>query len=216
MKKFNLFFFGVAIAAFMFNSCSIERRYHRTGFNVNWNNTSVRMKTDKHHQSASEEIASEEVATVDKKSNKSAVNVVSNYTDLNESAVAVSSNDITSVMENSVNEAPSIANPSISKESVKLSKSVSNNNDFKSSIESRKGTQKLIMKAKNKVLNSGASSPEPWVYALLILLVPFGTTISMFLYEGSWTKRVTVNLILTMLCGIPGLIHALVIIFGNK
>jgi uncharacterized membrane protein YqaE (UPF0057 family) len=57
---------------------------------------------------------------------------------------------------------------------------------------------------------------EWWVYLLLILLVPFGTTISMYLYEGSWTKRVTVNLILTLLCGLPGLIHAIVIIFGNK
>ena len=61
-----------------------------------------------------------------------------------------------------------------------------------------------------------SSRTENWVYILLMLLVPFGTVISMYLYEGSWTNRVTVNLILTFLCGLPGLIHALVVIFGNK
>jgi len=65
-----------------------------------------------------------------------------------------------------------------------------------------------------KAVNS--SQPENWVYILLIFLVPFGTVISMYLYEGSWTKRVTVNLLLSFLCGLPGLIHALVVIFGNK
>lgn len=55
------------------------------------------------------------------------------------------------------------------------------------------------------------------LYILLILLVPFGTVISMYLYENNnWTSRVTTNLILTLLCGLPGLIHALVVILGKK
>jgi uncharacterized membrane protein YqaE (UPF0057 family) len=68
----------------------------------------------------------------------------------------------------------------------------------------------------NEAKSNNANRTENWVYILLILLVPFGTTISMYLYEGSWTKRVTTNLILTLLCGLPGFIHALVVIFGNK
>lgn len=68
----------------------------------------------------------------------------------------------------------------------------------------------------NEAKTSNSNRTENWVYILLILLVPFGTTISMYLYEGSWTKRVTTNLLLTLLCGLPGFIHALVVIFGNK
>ena len=65
-------------------------------------------------------------------------------------------------------------------------------------------------------ISQDASQPESWVYVLLILLVPFGTTIAVYLHEGTWNKKVTTNLILTLLCGIPGLIHALVTIFGKK
>jgi len=84
---------------------------------------------------------------------------------------------------------------------------------FKRSFEVLKGD----FASQASVYNSASTSAEPstLVYILLILLVPFGTTISMYLYEGSWTKRVTVNLILSFLC-IAGLIHACVIIFGNK
>lgn len=55
------------------------------------------------------------------------------------------------------------------------------------------------------------------LYVLLSLLVPFGCVLAMYLYEGSvWTERVTVNLILSFLCLIPGIIHALVIFVGRK
>ena len=80
-----------------------------------------------------------------------------------------------------------------------------------------KKASKFIAKMNtNSAKAENSSQPEKWVYILLILLVPFGTVISMYLYEGSWTKRVTVNLILTLLCGLPGFIHALVVIFGDK
>lgn len=78
---------------------------------------------------------------------------------------------------------------------------------------------KLIAAKAGKVVSTESKSskqPENWVYWLLMLLVPFGTTIAMYLYEGSWTSRVTANLLWTLLCGLPGLIHAIIIIAGKK
>ena len=84
-------------------------------------------------------------------------------------------------------------------------------------IKLNKKAERIMAKFNsNEAKASHSNRTENWVYILLILLVPFGTVISMFLYEGSWTKRVTTNLLLTLLCGLPGLIHALVVIFGNK
>jgi uncharacterized membrane protein YqaE (UPF0057 family) len=74
--------------------------------------------------------------------------------------------------------------------------------------------KKAIKKELKKQKSSG-SEPSTLLYILLCLLVPFGTTISMYLYEGGWTSRVTLNLILSFLC-VAGLIHALVIILGEK
>ena len=85
----------------------------------------------------------------------------------------------------------------------------------KEDIKSSKKAAKKIIKAIKKNQKQDAKT-DTIIYLLLILLVPFGTTISMYLYEGSWTGRVTTNLLLTLLCGLPGLIHALVVIFGNK
>ena len=47
MKKLSLILIATSLVALLINSCSIERRYHRTGFNVNWNNSSVKIKKDK-------------------------------------------------------------------------------------------------------------------------------------------------------------------------
>jgi uncharacterized membrane protein YqaE (UPF0057 family) len=85
------------------------------------------------------------------------------------------------------------------------------------SVKLNKKAERIMAKLNsNEAKTSNSNRTENWVYILLILLVPFGCTISMYLYEGSWTKRVTTNLLLTLLCGLPGLIHALVVIFGNK
>jgi len=51
---------------------------------------------------------------------------------------------------------------------------------------------------------------------LLVILALLLSPVAVYLYEGSWTNRVTLNLILWLLCGLPGVIHALIVILGNK
>ena len=89
--------------------------------------------------------------------------------------------------------------------------------EFKKEVSSLVANESAVAAVQSSVSDTqNGSEPESWVYVLLILLVPFGCTIAMYMHEGSWTKKVTTNLLLTLLCGIPGLIHALVNIFGKK
>jgi uncharacterized membrane protein YqaE (UPF0057 family) len=68
-------------------------------------------------------------------------------------------------------------------------------------------------KVKELVRKKTAGDEDTILYIVLAFLIP---PLAVYLYEGSWTKRCTVNLILTLLCGLPGVIHALVVILGNK
>lgn len=52
---------------------------------------------------------------------------------------------------------------------------------------------------------------------LMLILIFCVPPLAMYMYEGEeWTNRVTTNLILSILCLIPGIIHAAVLIFGKK
>ncbi|MFZ4785354.1 MAG: YqaE/Pmp3 family membrane protein, partial [Flavobacteriales bacterium] len=79
-----------------------------------------------------------------------------------------------------------------------------------------KATVKMAakMKAESKSIsasNDAASSSEPDM-VLLVILAFFIPPLAVYLYEGDWTKRCTVNLILSFLCFIPGIVHALIVI----
>ncbi len=51
---------------------------------------------------------------------------------------------------------------------------------------------------------------------ILILLAFILPPVAVYMYFDEWNKTVTLNLILTLLCGLPGLIHALIVILGKK
>lgn len=210
MKKLGLLLVVAFMSTLILDSCTVQKRYHRKGFNVNWNHTSIGGKKDKNK--VSYESSEEEVAEV--KETKSTVKEVTNV-------ASAYSNEVTTDFASTTDEISLVATVPVenklntrneSKE-INILAPVSNSKEVKVSNKKFKGT---IAEMKMKKFQEKGSSVEPWVYLLLILLVPFGTTIAMYLYEGSWTSRVTVNLILTLLCGLPGLIHALIIIFGNR
>jgi len=67
----------------------------------------------------------------------------------------------------------------------------------------------------NAATTGGKSAPDT-ILLVLICILGF-SPVAMYLYEDNkWTKRCTTNLILWLLCGLPGFIHALVVILGKK
>ena len=187
------------------DSCSVQKRYHRKGFTVNWNNASVNMKKNRKvvHTETIQEDAFVSNTQQKKKLTKNYETPVS--MDIASTSVAVPSIK---------NASPSTLEPVMVKNQASTATSAAKEMS-KEDVKSTKKAAKKIIKAIKKNQQQD-SKTDTIIYLLLILLVPFGTTISMYLYEGSWTGRVTANLLLTLLCGLPGLIHALVVIFGNK
>lgn len=194
MKK-NLFFAVTAITMLL-ASCTIQQRVYQPGLSIEWKGTHQgQTKSDV------EQPATEQTAT-------------------NKSQLAMS-NEVTAPIENvAVPVATEAAvqavvvenNQKVSRKEVKQAIK-----EFKKEVSSLVANESAVAAVQSSVTNTqNGSEPESWVYVLLILLLPFGCTIAMYMHEGSWTKKVTTNLILTLLCGIPGLIHALVNIFGKK
>ena len=205
MKKFALLLTAAFSMTLILDSCSVQKRYHRKGFTVNWNNASVNMKKNRkvvHTESIQEDAIVSN--TIEKKK------LTKNY----ETPVSMEIASTSVAAPTLTNTAPSIAeHSSVKNQAVTFANTVKAIS--KEDAKSTKKAAKKIIKAIKKNQKQDAKT-DTIIYLLLILLVPFGTTISMYLYEGSWTGRVTANLLLTLLCGLPGLIHALVVIFGNK
>jgi len=74
------------------------------------------------------------------------------------------------------------------------------------------------LKQKNSKVSSvkNNKSKDDTDLILMIVLCFFIPPLAVFLKEGQqWTERCTLNLILTFLCGIPGVIHALIVVTGK-
>ena len=173
-------------------SCTVSKRIDKWGYKVSFN---------KNHQS---ELSNEEVAAI-------------SMTEQSNTAVQTVQDEpvVSSVETARVEPTAAATSPMVKVQAVKTVNA--NESTPAVAIKLNKKAERIMAKLNpNEAKASHSNRTENWVYILLILLVPFGTTISMYLYEGSWTNRVTTNLLLTLLCGLPGLIHALVVIFGNK
>ena len=205
MKKLLL---AVLLVGFAISSCSIEKRLHQKGFNVEWNKNLGSLKKDKKEkQDYVSSEAVEEIAVVSNKTtkapsvnNNSAISV--DGVTSNESNVAsVFVEDITT---NEVNSEVSSVVNNTKTEKVNSSSKVSSAKEVASS-KSMNST-KIVKKAlKNDM-------PKGLLYLLCFLMpwlaVGFAT---------DWDiKTVIINILWTFLCGIPGIIHAIIIVGRNS
>jgi len=95
-------------------------------------------------------------------------------------------------------------------ENPKMAKSRIEMENKKPSISDARAN-KIVAKQKKLISAHVGNSSRPEM-AVLILLAIFIPPLAVYMYEGSWTERCTLNLILTILCGIPGIIHALIVV----
>lgn len=209
MKKLLL---AVLVVGFAISSCSIEKRLHQKGFNVEWNKNLGSLKKDKKQKQdyVSSEVA-EEIAVVSPKTIKvpavnSSNNILVDEVTLNES------NEVSVLVDdNTNNELNSQENKTINTtkiENVKLSinapkaassKEVAVDNKTKTST-------KIVKKAlKNDV-------PKGLLY-VLCFFIPW---VAVGLATDWDIKTIVYNLLWTLLCGIPGIIHAIIIVGRNS
>lgn len=176
---------GVAV------SCTVSKRIDRWGYRVSF---------DKKSQDA-ETIANETTST-------------------NETTIAIAANkniqEVASTQENPL--AVSVQTPEVQTTMVTTETLAKVSRVEPKAAETKiKPSAKELRAAKTiaKQMNSfeakvgGGLTPSTGVLVLLAILIPI---LAVYLYEGSWTKRCTVNLILCLLCGLPGMIHALIVV----
>lgn len=194
MKK-NLFLALTAITVLL-ASCTIQQRVYQPGLSIEWKGV--------HQGQAKSNV--EQAATEQRATNEGQLSISNEATSAIENVATPVATDAT--VQAVVVEKDQQASKKEVKQAIK---------EFKNEVSSLVANESAVAAVQSSLTNTqNGSEPESWVYVLLILLVPFGCTIAMYMHEGSWTKKVTTNLILTLLCGIPGLIHALVNIFGKK
>ena len=205
MKKLLL---AVLLVGFAISSCSIEKRLHQKGFNVEWNKNLGSFKKDKKEkQDYVSSEAVEEIAVVSNKTtktpsvnNNSAISV--DGVTLNESNDAsvfvedITTNEVNSEVSSVVNNTKTEKVNSSSKAS--SSKEVASNKTMNST--------KIVKKANNKDVSKG----------LLYLLCFFIPWLAVGLATDWDMKTVLINLLWTLLCGIPGIIHAIIVVGRNS
>lgn len=180
-------------------SCSIDKRLYRPGYSVKWNNSTTTSETNK-KASATEGIENEPANYAAESSLEEGLT-----SSIENSFVPLSKPKNVFFESSTKNTEPQIAS----------SNSTINTNDVTKQYSKRELKKAFFKEYKNA--HKSLDDDKTLLYVLLILLVPFGTTISMYLYEGQqWTSRVTTNLILTLLCYLPGIIHSLFVILGKK
>jgi uncharacterized membrane protein YqaE (UPF0057 family) len=209
MKKLLL---AVLVVGFAISSCSIERRLHQKGFNVEWNNNLSSLKKDKKEKQdyVSSEVV-EEIAVVSTKTTKApSVNsssaISADGVSLNESIEAPvfvednTSNEVNS-QESSVviNTKIEKVNKAISAPKASSSKEVAIDNKTIAST-------KIVKKALKDSVPTG----------LLYVLCFFIPWLAVGLATDWDMKTVLINLLWTLLCGIPGIIHAIIIVGRNS
>jgi uncharacterized membrane protein YqaE (UPF0057 family) len=208
MKK-NLF--TLTLMVILFGSCTIQKRLHMDGYYISWHGKGKNavMSESSNDQQTSEIINPSSVPVND-------VDLAISDSDLPSQPASVSSSTIEPNSDVNLN-----ANP------LKLPDYKVTRKQAKQALrELRKDAKEVLKEIKENGTYSGSVLTNPSIEShkskpdtlllVLICLVGFAP-IAMYLYEDNqWTKRCTTNLILWLLCGLPGFIHALVVILGKK
>ena len=206
MKKIATLFTIVFAMILLLDSCSVQKRYHRKGFTVNWNNASVKMNKNRkvvHSESIQEDI----IVSNSKKTEK-----------LTKTYQAPAKNDIV----NNYTSHPSAIDLSLNNSEAKIRDKISNKKSStrelsKKEVKSTRKDAKAIIKAIKKEQKKQGSNTDIALLVILAIFIPvIGPPFAVYLYEGYWSDRCTITLLLSLLCAIPGMIHALIVILEGR
>jgi uncharacterized membrane protein YqaE (UPF0057 family) len=196
MKKILLSL--VAIATIL-SSCSIEKRVHTDGYHIEWYSNNNKSKIQ--HQTP--EIDAANVANQVNQDHQVECELA-----INESEAASTT---PAVIELTPSKTSEVANESARANRKAMRKAIKElRTELKQQPQSTNPVQ--LFSGKSSTANAVLANPDQPDKVLLIVIAFFIPPLAVYLYEGSWTKRCTTNLILTLLCGLPGLIHALIVI----
>lgn len=199
MKKIALL--TLAIVTIAFSSCTIEKRQYMRGYHVEWKHKAPEVGGNGQASNKEAVKAEESVQTAE---NVKAENMEQAIA-LEKESVAVVNTSASQPAANVVVEKPTRKERKEVTREVK--KAIAESKSYTSSSASIQTSELPASEIKEM------STPSTGVLVLIAFFIP---PLAVYLYEGDWTSRCTTNLILTLLCGLPGFIHALILILGKK
>jgi uncharacterized membrane protein YqaE (UPF0057 family) len=209
MKKLLL---AVLVVGFAISSCSIEKRLHQKGFNVEWNKNLGSLKKDKKQKQdfVTSEVA-EEIAVVSPKTIKAPS--VNNNNSLLVDDVTLNESNETSVLvqENTNNEVNSQESEAINTTKIEKVKKAIRAPKASSSKEEAIDNKTI---ASTKIVKKALKDDVPT--GLLYVLCFFIPWVAVGLATDWDVKTIVYNILWTLLCGIPGIIHAIIIVGRNS
>jgi len=146
---------------------------------------------------------------------------ISNEIEINESPNVLTSNN-PSLVENSVNQDVVLDEQVVSstENNTKAINKIEKREIFQGYSSLSKEDKQVFKAAKHQFKAKKEFSKNKADNDLLIslLFIIFGLSfLGVWWHEGkTWTKRCTVNLILWLLCGLPGFIHGLIVVLGDR
>ncbi len=189
MKK-NLLFLAVFAIVFI-QSCTVEKRRYLDGYHVEWN-----------HRHDKQTVLNEKTDLVQEEK----VIEASPYEEENASSSKVEVPQV-QVQPSNVTVAKLERNNDKQNRAQKPNKGKYHQTTARENVEHT--TNVFAPKAE---LNFDASNQSDEEDLLLIILAIFIPPLAVFLHEGSWNTTCWINLILTLLFWLPGIIHALWVI----
>lgn len=190
------------LVCLLISSCSIESRLYTKGFHIEWNQKNPDSKKPNH--SSAPEI-NEDQKTVSKEVAWRAPNLTLPQTE----GITTSSAVVETRLEHQQQHTSASMHETVHVNITSVS------TPAKDRAETQVSAADVVpqnKKLKRKLLRKFAD--DTLLYVILALLLP---PLAVFLYEGqNWTDRCTLNLILTILCWLPGVIHALLVILDNR
>lgn len=196
----NLGILGLATAT-VFSSCTIQKRTAMRGYHVEWRASNTVKHSDK---VAQEEKVNESFAIAPEKKSVQVSNV-----EQTASIQGIETNTVASVSETPV-VTPKATEVKTAAKSVKTiaTSTVSSSKDAqKASVQMKK-----LEKKATKIVKKANASDDAILYYILAFFIPF---LAVGLVTDWEVKPVVINILLCCLCGIPGIIHAFIVVSRN-
>ena len=191
----QLSFIGLA-TLLVLSSCTMEKRVYMSGYHIEWKKSTHNLDRQELVSNDGKLAEQNQIGTVEQSENEN--KKIDN-------AASVNDNSLTASVDNSVI-IPSRKTVSFSKKE--------NTVTAKTNLTSEIKTVVKLDSKKNKKANkkSGGDVPKVLLYVLCFLMPWLAVGLA-----TDWDiKKVIYNLLWTLLCGIPGIIHAIIIVSKSK
>jgi uncharacterized membrane protein YqaE (UPF0057 family) len=197
---FAAIFFALTIFVSSCSTISISQRRYNKGFHIEFGGNGVK-NSNKDKIAKSESLQSEDkfcTENITESDNKQSNEAGVIYTETLVSETIVPMGEYSYTITSTEVTVPKKEGETIEKISTK-------------EISTQKKELKKAIKTFHKNKNEVQVSDRMLLLTIIAILLP---PLAVYLYEGSWTINCTLNLILTILGWLPGVIHALLIIYG--